>query len=316
MSEPTEGLSTKPLVARLSNVYLSILALFCFKLFVKISLNLLTYFYIVRGNRKEAARISAEFYDHGQKHGAWAERSPLHDAARHGHLLALKTLVSQGHSVNALTMDHVTPLHEACVGDHAACARALVDAGANVNASTMDGVSPLFNACAVGSVACTEMLLENGATPQSFECHPSAIHEATSKGHYGCVEALVTWGADVDADIPHLGTALYAACVGQELECARRLLREAAERDFTAGVKLLLDFGADINSRNAAFQRPVDVAAAGSPTEGFLLTSEVTPRRLNQLCRQGIRSRVGRDRLRLLSHLPLPNRLRNYLQYQ
>ncbi|XP_040031011.1 ankyrin repeat and SOCS box protein 5 isoform X2 [Gasterosteus aculeatus] len=316
MSERTEELSNKPFVARLSNVYLSILALFCFKLFVKISLNLLTYFYIVRGNRKEAARISAEFYDYGQKHGSWADRSPLHDAASQGRLLALKTLISQGHSVNALTIDHVTPLHEACVGDHVACARALIDAGANVNAFTIDGVTPLFNACAAGSVACTEILLENGAKPQSFECRPSPIHEATSKGHYGCVEALVSWGADVDVDIPHLGTALYTACVCQELECARRLLREAAEKDFTAVVKLLLDFGADINGRNAEFQRPVDVAPPSSLSEGFLLTYEVTPRRLDQLCRLGIRSCVGRDRLRLLSHLPLPNRLRNYLQFQ
>jgi len=47
-----------------------------------------------------------------------------------------------------------------------------------------------------------------------------------SAGHYGCVEALVTWGADVDMDIPHLGTALYTACVCQELQCARKLLRE------------------------------------------------------------------------------------------
>lgn len=39
----------------------------------------------------------------------------------------------QGHSVNVLTIDHVTPLHEACVGDHVACARALIDAGANVS---------------------------------------------------------------------------------------------------------------------------------------------------------------------------------------
>ena len=39
----------------------------------------------------------------------------------------------QGHSVNALTIDHVSPLHEACVGNHVACARALIDAGANVS---------------------------------------------------------------------------------------------------------------------------------------------------------------------------------------
>ncbi|XP_047208769.1 ankyrin repeat and SOCS box protein 5 [Girardinichthys multiradiatus] len=332
MSDPAVELTSKPFTVQLSNVYLSILALFCFKLFVKISLNLLTYFYIVRGNRKEAARISAEFYDYGQQHRSWADRSPLHDAANQGRLLALKTLILQGHNVNVLTIDHVTPLHEACLADHVACARALIDAGANVNASTIDGVTPLFNACTVGSVVCTEILLENGAKPQSLVYQPSPIHEATSKGHYGCVEALVTWGADVDMDIPHLGTALYTACVCQELECARKLLREganvqkgksldsplhaAAEKDCTAVVKLLLDFGADINARNTEFQRPVDVAPPSSLTEGFLLLYEATPRLLSQLCRQCIRSCVGRDRLHLLSHLPLPNRLKNYLQYQ
>ncbi|TKS72023.1 Ankyrin repeat and SOCS box protein 5 [Collichthys lucidus] len=332
MSDPTGELTNKPFATQLSNVYFSILALFCFKLFVKISLNLLAYFYVVRGNRKEAARISAEFYDYGQQHRSWADRSPLHDAASQGRLLALRTLILQGHSVNVLTIDHVTPLHEACVGDHVACARALIDAGANVNASTIDGVTPLFNACTVGSVACTEILLENGAKPQSIVYNPSPIHEATSKGHYGCVEALVTWGADVDMDIPHLGTALYTACVCQELECARKLLREganvqkgrsldsplhaAAEKDCTAVVKLLLDFGADINARNTEFQRPVDVAPPSSLTEGFLLLYEATPRLLSQLCRQCIRNCVGRDRLHLLSHLPLPNRLRSYLQYQ
>ncbi|XP_039668624.1 ankyrin repeat and SOCS box protein 5 isoform X3 [Perca fluviatilis] len=314
MSDPTEELTNKSFAARLSNVYLSILALFCFKLLIKISLNLLTYFYIIRGNRKEAARISAEFYEYGQ-HRSWADRSPLHDAASQGRLLALKSLISQ------------------------------------VNAFTIDGVTPLFNACTVGSVACTEILLENGAKPQSLVYHPSPIHEATCKGHYGCVEALVTWGADVDMDIPHLGTALYTACVCQELECARKLLREgqlaaqcgslhlhtdghtscanvqkgksmdsplhaAAEKDCTALVKLLLDFGADINARNRELQRPVDVAPPSSLTEGFLLIYEATPRLLSQLCRQCIRNCVDRDRLHLLSHLPLPIRLRNYLQYQ
>ncbi|XP_075868481.1 ankyrin repeat and SOCS box protein 5 isoform X2 [Nelusetta ayraudi] len=296
MSESSGELTNKPFAAQLSNVYFSILALFCFKLFVKISLNLLAYFYVVRGNRKEAARISAEFYDYGQQHRSWADRSPLHDAASQGRLLALRTLILQ------------------------------------VNASTIDGVTPLFNACAAGSVACTEILLENGAQPRSQVYHPSPLHEATSKGHYGCVEALVTWGADVDMDIPHMGTALYTACVCQELECARTLLREgasvqkgkfldsplhaAAEKDCTAVVKLLLDFGADINARNTECQRPVEVAPPSSLTEGFLLLYEATPRLLSQLCRQRIRDCLGRDRLHLLNHLPLPTRLRRFLLYQ
>ncbi|XP_056146089.1 ankyrin repeat and SOCS box protein 5 isoform X3 [Lampris incognitus] len=264
--------------------------------------------------------------------GSWADRSPLHDAAAQGRLLALRSLISQGHNVNVLTIDHVTPLHEATLGDHIACARVLIDAGANVNACTIDGVTPLFNACTVGSVPCTEVLLENGAKPQAPIYHPSPIHEAASKGHSGCVAALVTWGADVDLDIPHLGTALYTACICQELECARKLLREgadvqkgrsldsplhaAAQRDCTAVVKLLLDFGADVNARDLDFHRPVDVAPPGSLTAGFLLLYEATPRVLSQLCRQAIRTCVGPGRLHLLSHLPLPNVLTNYLQYR
>lgn len=51
-------------------------------------------------------------------------------------------------------------------------------------------------------------------------------------------------------------------------------LHAAAEKDCTAVVKLLLDFGADINARNTEFQRPVDVAPPSSLTEGFLLVYE------------------------------------------
>lgn len=65
--------------------------------------------------------------------------------------------------------------------------------------------------------------LENYLALSLTDCR---LHGPLLPGHYGCVEALVTWGADVDMDIPHLGTALYTACVCQELECARKLLRE------------------------------------------------------------------------------------------
>ncbi|KAK6298561.1 hypothetical protein J4Q44_G00316160 [Coregonus suidteri] len=132
----------------------------------------------LRGNRKEAARISAEFYDFGQGHRSWADRSPLHDAACQGRLFALRNLILQvsqrATNVNVITIDNVSPLHEACFGDHVACARALIAAGANVNVTTIDGVTPLFNACSVGSVSCAEVLLENGAKPEALVFQPLA----------------------------------------------------------------------------------------------------------------------------------------------
>uniref|UniRef100_A0AAR2KTA0 SOCS box domain-containing protein n=1 Tax=Pygocentrus nattereri TaxID=42514 RepID=A0AAR2KTA0_PYGNA len=228
MSESSE--EYRPFAAQLSNVYFTILALFCCKLFIRITLNLLTHFYIIKGNRREAARISAEFY--GQGHGSWADRSPLHDAASQGRLLALKTLIAQGHSVNALTIDHVSPLHEACIGNHVSCARMLIDAGANRG-----------------------RLME---------------------------------------------TPLHAA----------------AQRDSVGIVKLLLEFGADVNARNLSFKRPVEVAPPGGLTEGFLLIYEATPRSLSQFCRQQIRECLGRTRLHLIPHLPLPKALKKFLQYR
>uniref|UniRef100_A0A9J8A374 Ankyrin repeat and SOCS box containing 5a n=1 Tax=Cyprinus carpio carpio TaxID=630221 RepID=A0A9J8A374_CYPCA len=222
MTETTE--EYRPFAAQLPNVYLTILALFCFKLFIRITLNLLTHFYIIKGNHKEAARISAEFYDNGQGHGSWADRSALHDAASQGRLLALRTLIAQGHSVNVLTIDHVSP--------HVACARALIDAGAN------------------------------------------------------------------------RGTNLESP------------LHAAAQKDCISIVKLLLEFGADVNARNLEYKRPVEAAPPGSLTEGFLLIYEATPRSLCQLCRQQIRESLGRSRLHLLPHLPLPKAMKNFLQYR
>lgn len=69
---------------------------------------------------------------------------------------------------------------------------------------------------------------------------------------------------------------LHAGASVQKGKSLDSPLHAAAEKDFTAVVKLLLDFGADINGRNAEFQRPVDVAPPSSLSEGFLLTYEGT----------------------------------------
>ncbi|XP_077704729.1 ankyrin repeat and SOCS box protein 5 isoform X1 [Canis aureus] len=323
---------SRPFAQQLSNVYFTILSLFCFKLFVKISLAILSHFYIVKGNRKEAARIAAEFYGVTQAQGSWADRSPLHEAASQGRLLALRTLLSQGYNVNAVTIDHITPLHEACLGDHVACARTLLEAGANVNAITIDGVTPLFNACSQGSASCTELLLEYGAKPQLESCLPSPTHEAASKGHHECLEILISWGIDVDQDIPHLGTPLYVACLSQQFHCVRKLLyagadvqkgkywdtplHAAAQQSSTEVVNLLLEFGADINAKNTELLRPVDVATSSSLVERLLLQHEATPSTLCQLCRLCIRNYIGRPRLHLIPQLQLPTLLQNFLQYR
>ncbi|KAM7008717.1 ankyrin repeat and SOCS box protein 5-like [Tautogolabrus adspersus] len=264
--------------------------------------------------------------------GSWADRSPLHEAASQGRLLALRTLLAQGYHANILTIDHVSPLHEACLSGHVACVRALLNAGANVNAATIDGVTPLYNCCTSGSVGCLELLLQNGAHTHTTHAHfPSALHEACKRGNSQCVEILLSHGADPDYEVSHLGSPLYMSCLHRHTECSKILLHTGARVNVGRGadsplhaavraggadlVSLLLEYGADVNIRDGNNQRAVELASSGGQTQQLLQSFEVSPRTLCQLCRLQIRSLIGRSRLKLLPVLPLPPLLTDYLDH-
>ncbi|XP_075904928.1 ankyrin repeat and SOCS box protein 5-like isoform X2 [Nelusetta ayraudi] len=266
--------------------------------------------------------------------GSWADRSPLHEAASQGRLLALRTLLAQGYPADIVTIDHVTPLHEACLSGHVACVRALINAGANVNAATIDGVTPLYNCCASGSDGCLELLLHHGAlvlAPVARTHFPSALHEACRRGSSQCVESLLTHGADPDHQVSHLGSALYVSCLHRQTSCSKVLLHRganvnlgkgaetplhaAAWRDSTDQVVALLDFGANVNLRDANNQRALQLAPTGGQTQILLKSFEDSPRSLCQLCRIHIRGWIGQSRLKLIPDLPLPSLLTDYLQH-
>ncbi|XP_009992131.1 PREDICTED: ankyrin repeat and SOCS box protein 11 isoform X2 [Chaetura pelagica] len=295
-----------------TNIYFAIFALFCFKLLIKISLALLTHFYIVKGNRKEAARIAEEIY--GIVPGSWADRSALHDAAFQGRLLSLKTLIAQ-----------------ACLGGHVACAKVLLENGAQVNAVTIDGITPLFNACCSGSVACVNMLLEFGADPQLRNHLASPIHEAVKRGHRECMEILLAHEVDIDQEDLQLGTPLYVACMYQRTDCVKKLLElganvnvgkrldtplhAAARKSSVEIVVLLTDYGANPKCRNAEFKCALDLAVPNSKVEQALLLRE-GPASLAQLCRLCIRKHLGRSCLYTVHKLHLPEPLENFLLYR
>ncbi|KAK1167828.1 ankyrin repeat and SOCS box protein 9-like [Acipenser oxyrinchus oxyrinchus] len=255
--------------------------------------------------------------------------SPVHDAALHGRLLALKTLIDQGSSVNLLTLDKVSPLHEACVGGNAACAKLLIEKGAKVNSATVDWNTPLFNACVSGNVACVNLLLQHGAKPQAEYHLSSPIHEAASRGHTECLEALLHHGADIDHNIKHLGTPLYVACTKQNLESVKKLLELGANLN-TEGdtplhaatrasrpdlVQLLLEHGADTKARNTEGKEALDLATPGSEARRILMQREGPPS-LMQLCRLSVRKYLGRSRFQEISRLQIPTELKNFLLYR
>ncbi|MBN3284090.1 ASB11 protein, partial [Polyodon spathula] len=149
----------------------------------------------------------------------------------------------------------------------------------------------MFNACVSGNVACVNLLLQHGAKPQA-ECHLSSpIHEAASRGHTECLEALLHHGADTDHNINHLGTPLYVACTKRNLESVRKLLELDANLN-TEGDTLL----------HAA-------ARASRPDRGG-------PPSLIQLCHLSVRKCLGRSRFQEISRPQIPAELKNFLLYR
>ncbi|XP_068457882.1 ankyrin repeat and SOCS box protein 11 [Clinocottus analis] len=259
----------------------------------------------------------------------WSDRSPLHEAAHHGRLLQMRSLIAQGFHVDALSMDRVSPLHEACLGGRAACAKFLLENGADVETVSTDGATALFNSCSSGSAACVRLVLQHGASIQP-RLLASPMHEAAKRGHAECLQLLLSSGAPIDMELPLAGTPLYSACTARAAACVSLLLLSGADVHGGCGpdsplhaavrggavsvVDLLLDFGADGCRRNAEGKTPLALASASSAVRAALQTKG--PGALSQLCRVRVRQSLGSRRLHRAAGLVLPLSLKDFLLYE
>jgi hypothetical protein len=89
--------------------------------------------------------------------------TPLHYAARAGHLPCVELLISHKADVNATTASgYATPLHRAAHQGHTAVVRALIDARADVSLVNSDGMSALHKAAEEGRAETFAELLRAG----------------------------------------------------------------------------------------------------------------------------------------------------------
>ncbi len=179
--------------------------------------------------------------------GQAALASPLLDAIHTGNLGAAVQLVYEGAEVDVAESNGTTALHWAIYNNHLPLVEALIAAGADVNVMNDYGSTPMSEAATLGDYAIVKALLDAGADVNSPNAdNQTALMIVVRSDNIDTARLLIERDADVNATEKYQGqNALILAAAQSQPEM----------------VKLLLDNGADPNSRAPANERDRQVTA-------------------------------------------------------
>mmetsp|Transcript_10669 Transcript_10669/g.21125 ORF Transcript_10669/g.21125 Transcript_10669/m.21125 type:complete len:463 (+) Transcript_10669:57-1445(+) len=133
-------------------------------------------------------------------------RTPLHYAAREGHVTAAVRLVELGADQAAEDFLSRTPLHMAARKGHVAAMEALAKQGSDLNHPDKNpwpnngGRTPLHWACYKGHADVVAKLCQLGADMEAMDLMKrTPLHWAARRGNADCVQVLLFMGANVHA---------------------------------------------------------------------------------------------------------------------
>ena len=190
-----------------------------------------------------------------------------------------------------------TLLHRAALEGQTAQAEELLNNGANVNEHNNVGYTPLHLAAAKGRLETAALLLDRGAEINALDSLDlTPLHLAVQNRQPEMVALLVTRYANTELKGKAFGmtgeaiTPLHLAAVLGDVESARILveqgkadlesrtsfsertpLHSAADADQSEVVKLLLESGAKVDSRDAYGETPLHYAAREGSVESAKL---------------------------------------------
>ncbi|KAI5838211.1 hypothetical protein DFP73DRAFT_600316 [Morchella snyderi] len=186
---------------------------------------------------------------------------PLREAVEKGYLDIIKFLLNEDVEIDMPGPDDAggrTLLQIAAANGHVEVVNYLLQKGANVNGSPgkNGGRTALQAASGLGHVEIINLLLRNNANvnyPAASANGRTALQAAVEHVHMDAIKLLLDSGANVNgsAGAKSGKTALQAAarCGNLEIRGGRRALQMACIGGSLAMVKLLLNNGADIDSR-------------------------------------------------------------------
>ncbi|THX36906.1 hypothetical protein D6D10_06297 [Aureobasidium pullulans] len=195
---------------------------------------------------------------------------PLDIACRNGALEVIEMLLAYGAKANACDSGALTA---ACKGGHIEVAQLLLAQGADV-VGRRNRETPIQAACSEGHLELVKLLLANGADHNAAGgSSGSALSNACLSGNTALVNLLLDRGVDPNAMDSLYGSALQRLCATASyinLEIVRLLLDRGADVDTRGGkfraalcdaalydnvevVRMLLQRGADPNLRDKRF---------------------------------------------------------------
>ncbi|XP_077316942.1 protein phosphatase 1 regulatory subunit 12A-like isoform X2 [Lithobates pipiens] len=210
----------------------------------------------------------------------------------------VRELLAAGAPINGTNVDGLTALHQACIDENIEMVQFLVENGASVNQQDNEGWTPLHAAASCGFVPIAQYLISKGA---SVSIANSEGELPLDVAHESAMEKLLK------SEVKKQGVDLDAAKKEEEelmLRDARRWLNNgkmenirhpttgatplhvAAAKGYTEVIRLLIQLGSDVDSRDFDGWTPLHGAAHWGQEEACRLLSEA-------LCDMEAVSKVG-----------------------
>ncbi len=200
------------------------------------------------------------------------EETPLIYAADRGHTELAGFLIAKGADLNAKSKRGDMAIHYAIWGGHSDTAKLLVKKGASVVEKKENGWTLLHDAAWEGKKEIIQLLLEKGIPADAkTDFGRTPLHNACLSGNIEGLKVLIKKGADINAKSGNNRTPLYLAMSRGQIEAVSLLLKSGAKIGnnylHTAAVKgfgkiayLLLENGADPNTKDKKGKTPLDYA--------------------------------------------------------
>ncbi|XP_077127742.1 ankyrin repeat and SOCS box protein 4 [Ranitomeya variabilis] len=187
---------------------------------------------------------------------SWA--TGLHITVMLGHLESLLVLLEHNASINSKP-NGKTPLHVACVVANLDCVKILIGHGAKLNPFSVSGHTPLHYCRTRESLRCAKELVWSGADvnlQSDDNALETPLHTAARIGMPELIAFYVNHGAIVDSFNSILETPLSTAAYW-----ALNIKEQKYSSIHHLICRMLLDFNADVNTRDIDRKAPLHKAA-------------------------------------------------------